>query len=448
MTAPELPFYPITHDDGLSIVDALNDIADTQNSPSLIAEDFDETKNYIIGDYVIYSACLYRFVAPHSAGAWNSGHATQVRVGEELGDKANNSIVAPAFRSDWNYDVNDVVTYQGGLYRFITAHSAGDWNRSQVVTTNAISEGGGGGGGGGGGAGIGDVVTFDEHTMIVTSSERTLEPLESSIAIVANGDTHIAIDSGQYVYVKNHGALDEGLYIANSDIDEDEELTASNLTKDTEGGLNKLDSSISAIDSSLAIVADGDTHIAISSGECVYVKNHSLLPEGLYTANSAIGANVSLTTSNLTSVSNSKGGFNKIVDIAHGGTGATTVAAARNAFGLGNTNGALPIANGGTGATTVTSMVSNFFKVTTTSVSATITARAATGFDGPTISQSGYKPLFYSVYPGSYCDRVMWQCGNISISENSVKVGTFYLCSLYDSTTTVYFRVMVLWYKA
>lgn len=40
------------------------------------------------------------------------------------------------------------------------------------------------------------------------------------------------------------------------------------------------------------------------------------------------------------------------VPIDKGGTGATTVAAARNALGLGNTNGALPIANGGTGATT------------------------------------------------------------------------------------------------
>lgn len=39
--------------------------------------------------------------------------------------------------------------------------------------------------------------------------------------------------------------------------------------------------------------------------------------------------------------------------IANGGTGANTVAGARNALGLGNTDGALPIANGGTGASTV-----------------------------------------------------------------------------------------------
>lgn len=40
-----------------------------------------------------------------------------------------------------------------------------------------------------------------------------------------------------------------------------------------------------------------------------------------------------------------------LLPIANGGTGATTVAGARNALGLGNTSGALPIANGGTGAT-------------------------------------------------------------------------------------------------
>lgn len=40
------------------------------------------------------------------------------------------------------------------------------------------------------------------------------------------------------------------------------------------------------------------------------------------------------------------------IPISKGGTGATTVAAARNALGLGNTSGAVPVANGGTGATT------------------------------------------------------------------------------------------------
>lgn len=47
------------------------------------------------------------------------------------------------------------------------------------------------------------------------------------------------------------------------------------------------------------------------------------------------------------------------VPVNKGGTGATTVAGARNALGLGNTTGALPIANGGTGATNAATARSN-----------------------------------------------------------------------------------------
>lgn len=44
---------------------------------------------------------------------------------------------------------------------------------------------------------------------------------------------------------------------------------------------------------------------------------------------------------------------------ANGGTGQTSLKAARNAMGLGNTTGALPVANGGTGATTAADARSN-----------------------------------------------------------------------------------------
>lgn len=47
------------------------------------------------------------------------------------------------------------------------------------------------------------------------------------------------------------------------------------------------------------------------------------------------------------------------VPIANGGTGATSVAGARNALGLGNTSGAVPVANGGTGATTASGARAN-----------------------------------------------------------------------------------------
>lgn len=49
----------------------------------------------------------------------------------------------------------------------------------------------------------------------------------------------------------------------------------------------------------------------------------------------------------------------QVVAVTSGGTGQTTIAAARNAFGLGNTTGAVPIANGGTGANNVSSALKN-----------------------------------------------------------------------------------------
>ena len=57
-----------------------------------------------------------------------------------------------------------------------------------------------------------------------------------------------------------------------------------------------------------------------------------------------------------------------VMSIAQGGTGATTVASARNALGLGNTSGAVPIANGGTGATIASAALSNLGGVPTSEV--------------------------------------------------------------------------------
>ena len=157
MSVPTIPYYPITHDDGLDIINALNDLTEAESSPSLIAEDFDETKSYAVGDYVIYSTLLYRFITPHSVGAWNENHVIQVKVGEELKDLSKNQ--------------------------------------------NSI---------------------------------------ESSLAIVANGNAHPLIYPGEYVYVKMHDILSEGLYTANSTIVETDDLTTSNLSSVSKGGMNSI----------------------------------------------------------------------------------------------------------------------------------------------------------------------------------------------------------------
>ena len=69
---------------------------------------------------------------------------------------------------------------------------------------------------------------------------------------------------------------------------------------------------VSDIRAGMAIVAVSNTHAAIASGEYVYVTGHETLDDGLYTASSAIAANGTLSSSNLTTVS--KGGLNALND--------------------------------------------------------------------------------------------------------------------------------------
>lgn len=77
-------------------------------------------------------------------------------------------------------------------------------------------------------------------------------------------------------------------------------------------GTSSVATQIGNIESGMAIVSVGDTHAAISAGQYVYVKGHGTLNEGLYTANSALAANASLTSSNVTAVSG--GGLNSLSD--------------------------------------------------------------------------------------------------------------------------------------
>lgn len=62
---------------------------------------------------------------------------------------------------------------------------------------------------------------------------------------------------------------------------------------------------------------------------------------------------------NIAELNSSKESKISVLPVSKGGTGASTVAAARNALGLGNTAYELPIANGGTGASSVASARAN-----------------------------------------------------------------------------------------
>ena len=121
------------------------------------------------------------------------------------------------------------------------------------------------------------------------------------------------------------------------------------------------------------------------------------------------------------------------VSIANGGTGATTVADARNALGLGNTSGAVPIANGGTGATNASDARSNLGAASRVSYTATITT-AWTGSSAPytqDVSVSGIlesdtphiTPVYSSTLVTALAQKEAWSM--VSKAEASDGVITF-----------------------
>ena len=93
-----------------------------------------------------------------------------------------------------------------------------------------------------------DVAIINENMDTLDS---TISALDNGLAIVSNNNTHGAITAGQYVYVRNHGSLAEGMYTANSNIAANAALSSSNLTAVTGGGLNDLAGDISALNSKL-----------------------------------------------------------------------------------------------------------------------------------------------------------------------------------------------------
>ena len=95
---------------------------------------------------------------------------------------------------------------------------------------------------------------------------------------------------------------------------------------------------------SVVPLALGGTGAITASGALSNIFGGSSLP----IANGGTGQTSVAAARNAFGLGNTTGA----VPIANGGTGQTTIAAARNAFGLGNTTGALPVANGGTGVTT------------------------------------------------------------------------------------------------
>ena len=94
-------------------------------------------------------------------------------------------------------------------------------------------------------------------TTAVNSNAASINYIEDAIAIVANNNTHAAISNGQFVYVKNHGTLAEGLYKATANIAANAALSSSNLTADASGGLNAMKAITNSLSNQIPIIKTG-----------------------------------------------------------------------------------------------------------------------------------------------------------------------------------------------
>ena len=75
----------------------------------------------------------------------------------------------------------------------------------------------------------------------LTARDTRIAGAESGVAIVIDGATASQnIAEGQFVYLRNHGTLTDGMYHASTTIASGTTLTSSNLAADADGGLNRL----------------------------------------------------------------------------------------------------------------------------------------------------------------------------------------------------------------
>jgi len=115
-----------------------------------------------------------------------------------------------------------------------------------------------------------DVLTISAQTLTTAQQAQARSNIGATtgadLAIVANGNTHAAIASGQFVYVRNHSTLAEGLYKATAAIGTNAALSTSNLAADTSGGLNDLQGQVATLNSKFTRKEYQFSDLAFSAG--------------------------------------------------------------------------------------------------------------------------------------------------------------------------------------
>lgn len=118
----------------LASKDSVNYVTEVTNKPTLgtLAEK----------DQVAWSTDIsgIPLTFPPETHNHDSRYYTETEVDTALSSKTNLSVIADEFSTSTTYAIDDLVIYQGVLYRFIAAHSAGDWNTNEVIVVNVAEE--------------------------------------------------------------------------------------------------------------------------------------------------------------------------------------------------------------------------------------------------------------------------------------------------------------------
>lgn len=127
---------------------------------------------------------------------------------------------------------------------------------------------------------------------------------------------------------------------------------------------------------------------------------------------------------------------NEVIPVANGGTGQTSLAAARNAMGLGNTTGALPAANGGTGQTSLVNAANSIIGAISANSSNTSTAdRMIVDYNGA-LSRRPTSNIFVGggLKTGFTVTNANTSLGSIT-AQRCVKVGNIVVLYIWYSTS-------------
>lgn len=123
-----------------------SDVSDLNNQKAnliTIAPNFSTEVAYSAGDLVYHNGTLYKFTADHAAGEWSAEDTQAATVSGEVdslkSSKAAKADIALDFSAEAEYEVGDLVYYNGSPYRCTNAHE-GAWDAADFSATTVANE--------------------------------------------------------------------------------------------------------------------------------------------------------------------------------------------------------------------------------------------------------------------------------------------------------------------